>query len=43
MDREDIVELICQGIKVDDDNEALPENVEPDVEARGPSHEGVEV
>ncbi len=40
MDREDIAELIRQGIEVDDDNEALPENVEPVVEAQGPSHEG---
>ncbi len=40
MDREDIAELICQGIKVNDDKEALPKNVEPDVEAQGPSLEG---
>ncbi len=43
VDREDIAELICQGIEVDDDNEALPENVELDVEAQGLSREGVAV
>ncbi len=43
MDREHITELICQRIEVDDDNKALPENVEPDVETQGSTHEGVAV
>lgn len=39
MDREHIAELIYQGIEVDDDDKALLENIELDVDAQSPFHD----